>query len=281
MNFILIKGKYRIHGYSPDGDSVRFAPDNPKLLGRLEGYQRHQKRISEPAQIRFEGIDAPETHFKNQFHQPDEYAKEARDFTLKTLGFTDVKWRRNKVLEPKEDIEGYIITNSIEKFGRPVSFVFTGSARSVEDGALFNLDAEHIKRSVNNKLLEAGLAYPTYYDTLDMKIRTVLTRAVRKARTHRKGVWKGDTTSELITRSLDTIMEKQTMLPKLFRRLVEYFSTGDNKGSFKSFLESRSPCDFVKKDGDTDWSYFDEFIQKRQGNRISLTEKPERLIFKP
>ena len=48
MNFILIKGKYRIYGYSPDGDSVRFAPDNPKLLSRLKGY-RNGKGIVSPS----------------------------------------------------------------------------------------------------------------------------------------------------------------------------------------------------------------------------------------
>ena len=83
MPFVTIKGSFHLcgqsaagnpTGFQPDGDSMQFKPDQPKLLDRLERTADAYRLTSiGSTQLRFEGIDALELHFEGH-HQPRQCA---------------------------------------------------------------------------------------------------------------------------------------------------------------------------------------------------------------
>jgi hypothetical protein len=64
MPFTLIKGNFRIVGAAPDGDSVRFYPTDRKAFAKAGLSVRLNSRGG--VQLRLEGIDALETHYRPQ-----------------------------------------------------------------------------------------------------------------------------------------------------------------------------------------------------------------------
>ena len=69
MPFRVIRGTFHVLGYSPDGDSVRFAADVESRWNLLAGppVRLNGKRH---AQLRLEAIDTLETHFMNVQQPP-------------------------------------------------------------------------------------------------------------------------------------------------------------------------------------------------------------------
>jgi hypothetical protein len=63
MPFKLIKGRYFVTGYSPDGDSIRFEADNTAFLNDLSGF-RPKINQRNHVQLRIEAIDTLETHYQ-------------------------------------------------------------------------------------------------------------------------------------------------------------------------------------------------------------------------
>ena len=78
MPFTLIKGIFRPAAGTPDGDSVRFAPDDPGLMRSIPRVRMPPNATA--VQLRYEGIDALEKHAI----QP--HAQNARDTNLALLG---------------------------------------------------------------------------------------------------------------------------------------------------------------------------------------------------
>ena len=89
----IIAGEFWIHypdiprqGPQPDGDTITFKPNDRSLVTSLKKYGSFwpdfNKRGTIP--VRFEGIDALETHF-NGAHQELKLADKARDFMLAKL----------------------------------------------------------------------------------------------------------------------------------------------------------------------------------------------------
>ena len=121
MNFTLIKGRYYVVGYSPDGDSIKFKADNPQLWNRLDTDNRAKldENLAEDGGIimlRLQGVDAFETHYspetpaapKNlkvdarttlkkpdagEHKQPKRIALEATNALLRMLGIESATWR--------------------------------------------------------------------------------------------------------------------------------------------------------------------------------------------
>ena len=60
MPFTLIKGTFRPAAGTPDGDSVRFAPDDPALMRSIPRVRMPPNATT--VQLRYEGIDALEKH---------------------------------------------------------------------------------------------------------------------------------------------------------------------------------------------------------------------------
>ncbi len=82
--FKVIQGKFHVKGYQPDGDSIRFAADNPAHWDTFPWKSANKKKAAKK-QLRIEAIDALETHYED-YHQPRPFALAALERLLKLLG---------------------------------------------------------------------------------------------------------------------------------------------------------------------------------------------------
>lgn len=281
MPFTLIKGTYHVLNYSPDGDSIRFKPANPALLQRLSG-PSPKINARGHVQLRIEAIDTLETHYSppsggGPLHQPLALAHAARTALMNFVKITNVVWDQNgnTVVAAHDGTPGYILARSVEKYGRPIAFVFAGNAAEA-DGTSVMFQEQRMKQSFNYQALAQGLAYPTYYKGLFADLRTALTNAVGQARQQKLGVYSKDATSSVVVSSLSVITNDRSILPKLFRRMSEYLV---NTGSIKGFKQAMAKAkESVYDLQQQNFTHFDTFIEQK-GERIKLTRLPEELIF--
>lgn len=63
MALFLIAGMFTIRGAQPDGDSIRFTPDEPTQWDLITGPNRVKRNSTGAAQLRLDAIDALETHY--------------------------------------------------------------------------------------------------------------------------------------------------------------------------------------------------------------------------
>lgn len=276
MAFTVIAGTFHVVGYSPDGDSIRFQPDNPALLNVLGG-ARPRINAKGHVQLRLEAIDTLETHFKG-VHQPLGLAEGAMNQLMALLNIHGIQWsaEHSKVIAANDDVPGYIIAREVEKNGRPVAFAYAGNSPEA-DGSTLYFSADRLKSSVNAVMLQTGLAYPTYYTGLFADLRAACTDLVALARQQQLGVWAGDVTnSGFDVDSLQSLTDDLVVLPKLFRRLVAYLEGGGSGQGFKAYLESlHEPVTILSNAHAT---HFDTLIEE-QGKRIRMTERPENVMF--
>lgn len=291
MPMLLIAGSYKITQTAPDGDSVRFYPTDVERFKQLEALDRGGARVrvnrSGGAQLRLEAIDALETHYQPQEgnlrtqHQPLPFAHAAADALLKHLGFTEVKRNASETVTAAtpEQVPGFILSRFSDKNGRPVSFVFKGDAPKPDGSSLF-LDSDLLKQSANYFLLSEGLVYPTFYSKLFVDLRQELTRAAQQARADRKNLWNVDrTTAGFELDSLKTITDEAAILPKLFRRLVDYLSINDGSVDLAGFpqnLAARGDRLLLLPEGR--FTGLDNLLEVT-GQTLKLTRPIEELVF--
>lgn len=266
MPFLLIRGSFLPTRGQPDGDSVRFTPDNSSLFDRLEAMARRRLKTSTDAtgrvsvQLRYEGIDAME---KDAL--PD-LPKQALDNNKKLIGF-----REGEVEEPP----GYVLASGIEKNGRPIVFVFAGEPDQ-DDGEMVFLSAASSRKSVNYAQAKAGLAYPMFYMSLYAELRKELASAVVQARQAKRGVWaadKSNTGFPFKTRS--AVRTLPPIYPKLYRRLQKTNAT--TADGFLAELERQAERVATLSDGR--FLRFDDAVKPMAGNKLKLSYLPEDLVF--
>jgi hypothetical protein len=158
-------------------------------------------------------------------HQPLELAHAAGARLLDLLGFTDVVRDGETVTSATPDTtQGYILTRFADKYGGPVSLAYAGTTSQADLAQVFT-DVSLLHGSVNYQLLAEGLVYPTFYSQLYPDLRAELTTAAGNARDAKAGVWASDaTTSGDTFTALADLADQLVILPKLFRRLAEYFA---------------------------------------------------------
>lgn len=285
MPLTLITGEYRILNAAPDGDSVRFYPDDAdawQAVGRSVRVNR-----AGGAQLRLEGIDALETHYQPQRsqlpsqRQPAALGRGAAAELLRLLGFEEVTRRADETVTAARpaEVPGFILSRFADTYGRPVSFAFAGDAPD-DDGADVFLDEALLAQSMNFRLLDQGLVYPTFYTLLFPDLRTAMADAARASRARRDGVWAEDATnSSFELTSLEDITERVVMLPKLFRRLLDYLALNDGDLSldgFRAYVEARDDRLLIVPTGHM--TGFD-FVIEVEGQRVRMTQQPEDLVF--
>lgn len=282
MPFKVIKGSFHVRNYSPDGDSIRFEPDDAGLVHDLAG-SNPKFNARNHVQLRIEAIDTLETHYTppsggGTLHQPLELAHAAADKLMEFVGIEDVEWDRahRTVIDARDGTPGYILARTVEKNGRPVAFVYTGEPPE-NDGADVLLDVNRLRDSYNYMALAEGLAYPTYYEGLFHDLREALTAAVADARTRDLGVHQDDKTNDGFKAStLRSITQQHAILPKLFRRLAEYIvNYGTAQGFKKKLAQSKEPVLDLRT---SNFTHFDTFIEQKD-DKIRLTRRPEELVF--
>lgn len=302
MSYRLIKGKFALHytradgrqqGSYPDGDSIWFKPDEPELLQDLGG-RSADLNGGGFAQLRFEGIDALELHYPGSNHQHKDGTVAARDFLLKKTGFTNVTFKDKPEPEIDSyvqfcvpiDISGYILSQTIDPYGRPVSFVFTGNI-SRPDGDDVFLEVDKMEQSLNAKLMKKGHVYPAYYAPrgdvggLPWDLRNRLTSLSDNAWMRYWGVWEFDVSRENPQiKNMDELMEL-AIWPKLYRRLALYFKD-DNNGlaNFEQWLTDKNKDDrvFIMSRGEHTHLHNTFDINN---NRINMRYWPEDIIIYP
>jgi endonuclease YncB( thermonuclease family) len=288
MVMILIEGTFSILNAAPDGDSVRFIPNNPALWKKLETKVHPNK--SGGVQLRLDSIDALETHYRPNVgaigtqHQPKKFADAAATRLLDILGFDSSTVERGKEERVKQAVPdrvpGYIMTRFADVYGRAVAFACKGKSDKPDGEPIF-VDKSLIRQTVNYQLLAEGLAYPTFYSKLYVDLRRELTAAVTKARSKKLGIWTEDATNTGFNlKSLKTITDEVEILPKLFRRLLSYLAINNDDGveldGFAEFLEANNDRILILSEGRM--TGFDNVVEI-DGQTIKLTEKPENLVF--
>jgi endonuclease YncB( thermonuclease family) len=285
MPMILIQGKYKILSTAPDGDSIRFYPNNPELWTKLATKVRPNHAGG--AQLRLDAIDALETHFSarggsiGMQHQPFKYGHGGASELLNYLGFKDVERSKSEKITSAtpEEVPGFILTRFADTYGRSVAFVFKGETSS-SDGSDVFLDKSLLKKSANYHLISQGLAYPTFYSKLFPDVRKELASSAEKARSKSKGLWSEDKTNTGFTlKNLETITDDVVILPKLFRRLLSYLAINDGSfalDGFSKYLDSLDDKIIILPDGHV--TGFD-YVVKVEGQKVQLTQQPEDIVF--
>jgi endonuclease YncB( thermonuclease family) len=238
--FLLIRGAFVVIGKSPDGDSVRFIPDDAALLKRLDNSRRIRPSKDGSVQLRFEAIDAPELHFENAA-QP--LGVEARDALLKRMGFTNLRFDKNETATSSTParVRGAILSQAAESNGRPISYAFLErDVNGLQDGSRVALTDTLLKASLNDAMMRSGLAYYTVYSSTPEAQRAYFKALALEARGMKLGVWAQDKTAAFTIKDESSVGETgQLILPKLFRRVTSYLSNVRRKqfrGSLKDWL---------------------------------------------
>lgn len=262
MSFTLIKGFFRPAAGVPDGDSVRFEPDDADLMRSIPRVRMPLSATT--VQLRYEGIDALERHAI----QP--HARDARDANLRLLG--------TQGADDAVGARGYILTREGDKkSGRPICFVYPGETNE-DDGDTVFLRPERVRESVNFKLLEAGMVYPLFYETLFMELRSELLKGLAIARSNGNGYINLDKSNVGVAyggpNALDAL---PPIFPKLFRRLDAW--NGSTLEGFLRWLE-QTENERVHTLSDGRFIGFQDALQVT-GNNVRMLYAPEDLVFRP
>src|SRR5262249_14115519 len=135
VHFRVIRGEYIIVGKQPDGDSIRFKADDVTKFDHLPGGGHVKITPSDQtAQLRFQGIDAPELHYMGE-SQP--MGRASRDLLLNELDFGMVTYNGLTVATAERRARGAILTRQAEQHGRPIAYLFwRQDAEPLQDGAM-------------------------------------------------------------------------------------------------------------------------------------------------
>jgi hypothetical protein len=283
--YSLIKGSFPIVGTEPDGDTIRFQPDIPALVeslgppGQKPGWTHGGTQLS----VRFEAIDALETHFQGA-RQQERLGDLATQHMLTAMGFGSVQTSGTRVASATPTtVRGFVAANALDSYGRMIAFVFAGEA-SETDGASLFLDAPLLAKSVNVQLLGQGLVYPAFYTTLPVDLKDNLMAEARVVRERAQGLWPEDAPS--VERSIEIpdlrVAESLVMWPKLFRRLVSYFQSGNvGLAGFSAWLRAdlRNRDDYLQLPNGELGNMHD--LVKIIGNVVQLQYRPEDLVVLP
>lgn len=281
MGYRVIFGEYVIVGKQPDADSVRFRPDDPAGFDGLEGKPVRTAKDG-TAQLRFQGVDAPELHYGGG-RQP--VAKYARNVLLHLMGFGKVRYDGLTVRFAENQVRGAILTRQTEVHGRPISYLLLDTDRAgLSNGQEIPDDADVaslLRSSLNFRMIEAGMLYYLAYDSMPEAHRNLFREAAAAARAAGLGVWVQDSTAEFELESAASIgPDGELIYPKLFRRCTDYLLARDQDnftGSFTDWLRAAGPeNDPVEVRGDR--TTFADLIGESDGI-VSLAEDTLDLVF--
>ncbi|SIR82005.1 thermonuclease family protein [Williamsia sterculiae] len=287
MPLSVIQGTYKIAGTSPDGDSIRFYPDDPDVWTK-----RHigaKPNAQGGVQLRLDAIDALETHYTpphahHMWRQPEEFGDGAATRLLELLGFRDVVRGDNGRITSATPAErpGCILTRFADVYGRAISLAYAGTrpGRTSADGSA-QIDVDELKKSVNYQLLADGWVYPTFYSKLYIDFREALTAATVAARDAGKGLWpKDSTTKGFAVTSEKQLTDDLVILPKLFRRLAEYLTDADGSvalSGFSAFLGAHDDDKLYTVPAGHSTSL--DTLVTVKNRTVTLTLPPEQIVF--
>lgn len=270
-------GRVVVIGYAPDGDSVRFRPDDVATLKRLDGADRLEPSERDGSvQLRLDAIDAPESHYRNEA-QP--LAFEARDTLLARLGFAGLSYTDDGSVTAAspERVPAAVAASLVEVNGRPVALLYTGDdATAHADGDDVTLDAALVDASANAEQTRNGRAYLTLYTTTPEPVRARFVELARAA-TGPGSVWADDRSGGFTLRTqADIGPDGALLLPKLFRRCTDFLAS-DSTQTFDAWLADQGADDDpVEVNGRRTTL---SALVTQDGDRVSLTASPLDMTF--
>lgn len=291
--YVLITGDFYVlypdlpgNGPEPDGDTISFLPlhdDLVQALRRFNGTPPDRKHLGVYS-VRFEGIDALETHYKNH-HQNLGLANAARDEMLQQVGFATVTFRQdrpNKVESAApHPLPGYLLATGIEANGRIVAQVYAGQPdEGMADGDRVFVDDARLDRSVNAALVRAGLAYGEFYTTMPFPLIGRLRDAVVAARAAGAGLWPKESIGVDAPARPGSVADLADMVifPKLYRRLVDYFADHSDLAAFDTWVRAAPDRDDLTQLPSGERGHLhDTYVVDGLG--IRLRYRPEELVF--
>ena len=281
MAMFLIAGSFRVMGAQPDGDSIRFTPDNLANWDLITGPNRVRRNAAGAAQLRLDAIDALETHYGNpRTHQPLGLAHAAAGELLDWLGFSNVVRAENETVTSSSPdmVPGHIFTRAADLYGRCIALVGRGDPPQADGSSVF-VDVDVLRTTANHHLIGQGLVYPTYYRALFSDLRNELTAAATQARDNGLGVWPSDqTTTGAEVTGLAALEDDIVIVPKLFRRLVDYLRLGDDSlAGFPAFLDQAADEFFILSTGHSTTGL--DAVVDVTGNNVTMTRPIEDLVF--
>ena len=268
MPFTLIKGTFQPSFGIPDGDSLRFVPDDPSPIFRLQRRGRPPKinQNNGSIQLRYEAIDTMEKSALTPF---------SSDATQANLDLAGTNGGANSA-------RGHILSSQLGPHGRPIAFVFAGDT-TLQDGRedVF-VSASDIDESLNVQLLREGHAYPLFYDTLFRDLRAHCAEASEQARSSGLRVWSADATRSGAswTGDVDTLAP---IFPKLWRRIDNYvrdetfFEPERPFANLKEWVRQRGE-ERVLVLGDCFFTGFDNLIETTD-DTVKLKVAPHQMVI--
>jgi endonuclease YncB( thermonuclease family) len=273
----VIAGTFHIKGFQPDGDSIRFQAANPSHWDFFK-WRTAADKAAKKKQLRVEAIDALETHYEG-YHQPRAFALAALEALLEILRIDSVTYSLSltQVVDANDGKTGFIASASIDRFGRPVSYVFPKNVQ-LTDGAVMNSSELPVEDSVNFQLAREGLVYPTFYTTTDKVFAEKIRAVVARARATKRGIWSIDRTSDFTLLDIRTLQEDNLIFPKLFRRLVGFYENYSDFNKLEEYMKKQRD-NLVLWDGAKKKSLAD--LMTFEGRRIRISTPVEDILFSP
>jgi endonuclease YncB( thermonuclease family) len=289
MTFQSIDGWAVIDGYQPDGDTLRFVPDHlPRVLALPRG-ERVAAAVDTSVAVRLEGIDAPELHYEGR-EQPA--ARPALAALLREIGWPPVASRqpspphatprvsRGAVAPPHpappaplppRGARVRVVTRSCDAHGRVIGYVFAASSASATTSSSSSSSATArivpIDRSVNARLLAAGVVYPLAYDSQPPAERARFAALAAVARREGRGVWSRDRSRDGFALRSEASLGAHGALvfPKLFRRSVAFFREAARGVGFREWLRQSSGADDAVRVAGGAWRRLSDLLTEREG----------------
>lgn len=266
MPFTLIKGTFEPKFGRPDGDSLRFVPDDPSPIFKLRRRGRAPKfnQSNGSIQLRYEAIDTMESSALKPF---------SSDATKSNLDFAGTDGGTKSA-------RGYICSTQIGPNGRPIAFVFAGDT-DTDDGKEIFLDPDDIMPSINVQQLELGHAYPLFYDTLFDDLRQRCAEVSNDAKAAGRKVWSADKTLDgaTWTGDVDTL---PPIFPKLWRRIDKYvtddtfFDPDRPFANLKDWIEQQSD-ERISIPSQGRFTGFDDVIETTD-TTVKMTVEPHEMV---
>ncbi|MCW8375885.1 thermonuclease family protein [Streptomyces justiciae] len=279
MPMLLIQGSFHLKDTQPDGDTVHFLADNVDDWSLVGGNNPVQLTGTDHAKLRLEGIDALETHYHGA-HQPLKHGHAAAKELLKWLGFTNVQRDANETVTASTPVStpGYILTRGADLHGRVIALVGRGTPPGTS-GTDISVGVPELKKTANHHLASAGLVYPTFYRSLFKDLRDELTQVAQQAQAAGKGLWPDDeTTSGVKITGLSSITDDAVILPKLFRRLVDYLKLNMALTCFPAYLAGMEDLVTVLSTGER-FTDMHTLVEVTNGNTLRMTHPVDDLLF--
>lgn len=279
----VIKGTYHVKNRSPDGDSIAFQAANTANWDFFDWSRDFRKPTPEknrPIQLRIEGIDSLETHYEG-FAQPLAIAKSATDALLRAFGIPVLTYNLNftKIVTAGDSVEGAIVAADVDGYDRPIAYALLGDHGLADGAGLPALTDAIVEMTINYKLAAEGLVYPTFYTTTNETGLAAISRAAAAAIEDKRGIWAFDRSPGFQFWGPRTILEEAVILPKLFRRLVNFCEESDDIANLGQWLTGKRDPFTVISTGQRFQKLSDLVFVN--GREVGLKFDPLDVMFRP